>query len=107
MAEHERSMISERTKAALSAAKQRGVKLGGYRGVSVNPALGTAKRQLLAAAFNERIFSVIADLRAEGLGSHSELARALNDRGIPTRRGGVWKATQVARVIEAIGSVQP
>lgn len=104
MAEHERNMISERTKAALRAAKDRGVKLGGYRGVKVNPALGTAAKRERAKSFNAQIREAIAELQAEGATSLSELARGLNRRGIPTRRGGTWAATQVARVIASAGA---
>jgi DNA invertase Pin-like site-specific DNA recombinase len=99
MAEHERKMISERTKAALRAAKERGVKLGGYRGVKVNPALGTAAKQQRSASFNARLLPVLKELQAQGQTSLSQLARELNERGIPTRRGGEWRATQVARVL--------
>jgi DNA invertase Pin-like site-specific DNA recombinase len=99
MAEHERNLISQRTKAALRAAKERGVKLGGYRGVKVNPALGTAAKRERAGAFNVRISEAIAELQAEGVSGLSELARRLNERGIPTSRGGTWQATQVARVL--------
>ena len=38
VAEHEAKVISERTKAALAAAKRRGVKLGGYRGTTITKA---------------------------------------------------------------------
>lgn len=99
MAEHERNMISERTKAALQAAKERGVRLGGYRGVKVNPALGTAAKRDRARSFNARVSEAIADIQAEGATGLSELARRLNERGIPTSRGGEWRATQVARVL--------
>ncbi|KUO51027.1 MAG: hypothetical protein APF82_00375 [Sphingomonadales bacterium BRH_c42] len=100
MAEHERKMISERTKAALKAAKARGVKLGGFRGTKVNPSLGTAAKKELAAVFNMRIVAVLADLQKDEKLSLSELARRLNERGIPTSRGGEWAATQVARALD-------
>lgn len=106
MAEHERNMISERTKAALKAAKDRGVTLGGFRGVKINPALGTVARQELASAFNARVRKAIGELQDEGTTSLSELARRLNERGIPTSRGGEWRATQVARVLASEGSPQ-
>lgn len=99
MAEHERNAISQRTKDALQAAKQRGTKLGGYRGVKVDPALGTAAKQTKARSFNARVMATIAELQAEGVTSLSELATRLNGLTIPTSRGGEWKATQVARVL--------
>ena len=100
VAEHERNMISHRTKAALRAAKERGVKLGGWReGPKVDQAKGTAANRDRARSFNARVRDAIAELQAEGATNLSDLARRLNGRGIPTSRGGEWKATQVARVI--------
>ena len=100
VAEHERNMISQRTKAALQAAKERGVKLGGWReGPKVDQTKGTAANQRRARSFNARVLDAIAELQAEGATNLSDLARRLNERGIPTSRGGEWKATQVARVI--------
>ena len=100
VAEHERNMISQRTKAALLAAKERGVKLGGWReGPKVDQAKGTAANRERARSFNARVREAIAELQAEGAANLSDLARRLNERGIPTSRGGEWKATQVARVI--------
>ena len=103
VAEHERNMISQRTKAALLAAKERGVKLGGWReGQKVDQAKGTAANRDRARSFNARVRAAIAELQAEGATSLSDLARRLNMRGIPTSRGGKWKATQVARVIASL-----
>ena len=99
MAEHERKLISERTKAALKASKERGTRLGGFRGVKVNSALGTLARQAKARAFNERVREAIHELQAQGIMGLSDLAAGLNERGVRTSRGGTWKATQVARVI--------
>lgn len=106
MAEHERNMISERTKAALQAAKARGATLGGFRGVKVNPALGTAAKQKQAQSFNARVREAIADLQRQGVTTLSDLARHLNAKGVSTSRGGHWKATQVARVIASSGASQ-
>jgi len=103
VAEEERRMISRRTKDALQAAKRRGVKLGGDRGVKP-----TAKaRKLAVAALQERaaakaadIAPIIAELQAVGVTSRSGIAAALTEQAIPTPRGGgQWTATQVSRVL--------
>ena len=99
--EDERKRISDRTKAALAAAKARGVKLGGFRGFKVDPSKGLKARREAASAFNDRVRVVVETFKRDGCASLQSLARALNENGIKTRRGGAWSATQVARVIAA------
>src|SRR5262249_12261791 len=111
VAQEERRMISERTKAALAAARARGVKLGGYR---KNPTLptgaseaGTAVLQRNADARAADIAPIIAELQAAGATSLRAIAAGLNERGIPTARGnGVWSAIQVMRVMERAGPLE-
>ena len=104
VAEEERRMISKRTKEALQAAKRRGVKLGGDRGVI--PSRNTRKLAIdaikaRAAAKAADLAPIITELRAAGVSSRSALAVSLNERGIPTPRGkGHWTATQVSRLLE-------
>jgi len=104
VAEHEAKAISDRTKAALAAAKARGTKLGGYRGVSPSDASRDAAKAQRNAVANSRaadIAPVIAELKAGGVTTLDGIARALTERNIPTARGGVkWSATQVSRVLE-------
>jgi DNA invertase Pin-like site-specific DNA recombinase len=102
VAEHERRLISERTKAALAAAKRRGMRLGGLRpgGGQIHryQQLGT---QAATAKAQERLLDVAEDLRglqAEGL-SLNAMARRLNEQGIATARGGSWTATAVSRAL--------
>lgn len=99
VAEDEAQRISERTKAALQAAKARGVKLGGFRGAKVDPSLGTAARQRLARERAKSIVPIIEELRMEGVTSLAALSAKLNERGIPSPRGGRWQATTVLRVL--------
>lgn len=93
VAEHERDMASERTKAALKAAKARGVVLGNP---NIQEAGKTGRAASVAAAdrFIESIFPIIESLRDEGL-NLSETARELNERGVKTRTGSVWTAQTV------------
>jgi DNA invertase Pin-like site-specific DNA recombinase len=103
VAEEERRMISRRTKDALAAAKRRGVKLGGDRGVKPTARarkLATEALQARAAAKAADVGSIIADLQAVGVTSRTGIAAALSERGISTARGnGTWTATQVSRVL--------
>jgi len=100
MAQHEREAISARTKAALAAAKARGKVLGGFRGVSVDQALGTQANAQKAKEWAQgEIGQEIADMKARGW-SLWEIAHHLNDLGVKTRRGGEWQATTVKRVLD-------
>ena len=95
VAEHERAMISERTKAAMAQAKLRGVKLG-------NPRLDSgeaARANILAAdVFVFKVWPVIEEMMLEGL-SLRAMARELNERGIKTRTGKAWEASTVRNVL--------
>jgi len=98
VAEHEREAISERTKAALAAAKARGKKLGG-------PRLDEARRRSIAArseiadAFAANVRPIIKEIRASGVTSMRGIARALAARGVKTARGGDWSDVQVAAIL--------
>lgn len=104
VAEHEATMISQRTKAALAAAKARGVKLGGNRGgIAQQAAKGgrasATVRHENAAKRSADILPVIHTARAEGKTSLRQIAEYLNNAGIPTSRGGLWSAVQVRRIL--------
>lgn len=104
VAELEAGLISQRTKAALAAAKARGVTLGGFRGVKVDPALGTKARQRKAREVASRVAEVIDEIRGhERITSASGIAKRLTEMGVRTPRGsGEWQATQVQRVLAVV-----
>lgn len=98
VAEHEREMISQRTKAALAAAKARGVRLGGPK-LAMATKLGNAGNKAAADRFAANVAPVIQQIRASGATSLRAIAAALNARGVATARGGQWNATQVMTVL--------
>ena len=105
VAEDEAERISARTKAALAAAKRRGVTLGGFRGVvpsKKDRAKAVEARQARADAKAADLAPIIRDLQAAGKTSLRAIAAALNEAGIPTARGGEWSSPQVMRLLERL-----
>jgi len=103
VAELEAGLISSRTKAALAAAKVRGVKLGGNRGAIISRQARAAGRAAQAARSKARaadLAPILAELRSAGVTTLEAIAQALTDRRIPTARGiSGWSPTQVSRVL--------
>ena len=100
VAEAERTKISERTKAALAAAKARGVKLGNPHGPA-RPFTAAIQRQGVEAlqqnanARAEQLRDVLSEFAGQ---SANATAKTLNERGIPTPRGGRWTARSILNV---------
>jgi len=96
LAEQEREFISQRTKAALASAKERGVKLGGLR--DKTSARNKAKAE---KAHNEaeKLRVIITPMMEAGK-SMRQIASALNKNGLRTARGCEYHAAQVNRVLK-------
>lgn len=108
IAEHEREMISKRTKEALAAAKAKGVKLGGYRGDFITPQVrsrGVESRRARSLKYAKNIYPTIRSHMNSG-NSLNSTAKKLNEGRVFTARGGKWTATAVSRVIQQLESVE-
>ena len=108
VAEQERDAISARTKAALGAAKRRGVKLGATdpQQIAKHAAKGNrASRVALkvrADAFAADVLPIIRDIQASGETTLAGIACELNDRGIQTARNGQWHPGTVRAVLSRL-----
>ena len=100
VAEHEAEMISQRTKAALAAAKARGTALGRYGKILAE------QNKAAAAVFVREIAPTIAQLQQEGFTTVRALCTELNARGIPTYKAGTsWHIATVHNVMKQIDSL--
>jgi len=103
VAELERGLISERTKAALAAAKARGVKLGGPNIRSGDRSAARAGRKAQSLRSDQRAADVLPFIEAAkraGCISLRQIADALTARGIsPPSGGDRWHAQQIRRII--------
>ncbi len=105
VAQEEREAISTRTKAALGAAKARGVVLGGWKGgPKVDSAAGREAQRVRAEAFAQGLSGIVGPMVARG-DSLRTIAAALTERGVMTVRGGTWSAAGVRDVIARLRSV--
>jgi DNA invertase Pin-like site-specific DNA recombinase len=99
LAEKERKLISDRTKAALAAKKAQGIALGNRTNLET-ARLAAAKSTVAAAdAFARNVRPIIDQVQAAGATTYRAIASALNARGVKTSRGGRWQAATVRNVI--------
>ena len=96
MAEWERDQISARTKAALQAAKAKGVVLGAAGITNLKPNIEA--RQEAANEFANKLKSIIVGMKGNGT-SQRAMCAELNSLGIKTAKGGDWSLIQLQRVI--------
>jgi DNA invertase Pin-like site-specific DNA recombinase len=105
VAQHEAEAISKRTKEALQAAKAKGTRLGNPNGAAAlrRKAKGnTAAVSAIKAKADKHAMNlqpVIEALKAEGITSLGAIAKALNERGMLTPRGGTWHKTSVSNLL--------
>ncbi|SDB57447.1 recombinase family protein [Bauldia litoralis] len=104
LAEKERRLISERTKAALTARKASGTRLGNRTNAAEAAALGRKVQTAEAEAFAANVMPIIASLRATGVQDLRGLAAALNNRGVRTARGGRWHVSNVKNIVDRLSN---
>lgn len=100
LAQQERKLISERTKAALKAKKEQGLQLGKPENLT-NEArakgVQAIKEKAAANQNNSRAKELISVYKEKGL-SWSKIAEKLNNAGFKTAKGGTFQAVQVQRL---------
>jgi DNA invertase Pin-like site-specific DNA recombinase len=95
VAEHEREMISQRTRAALAQARKRGVKLGRPDGDTRHM---HEARSAKVAAFRATVLPEVKRLVTEGM-SQRKIAAELNRRGLTTYAGRPWRVQHISGLL--------
>jgi DNA invertase Pin-like site-specific DNA recombinase len=103
LAEKERALISARTKAGLASARARGVRLGNPTNLAEAGQKGLARSREKAIENARAVEFALHDLLAKGR-SLRQMAVALNERRIPTPRGGKWFAQSVKNTLRLLGT---
>jgi DNA invertase Pin-like site-specific DNA recombinase len=99
LAEKERALIADRTRAALAAKKAQGAALGNRTNLGEAQAKGATANRTAADAFAANVLPVVRQLQASGIVSTRAIAEALNARGIRTARGGQWYGATVQNLL--------
>jgi hypothetical protein len=100
LAEKERRLIAERTKAALAAKKAAGARLGNPRNLAHAGNIGRTALTDVADEFASGLLPLIQAIRATGALSLASMAMELNRRGIRSARGGQWQRSSVRNLLE-------
>ena len=99
LAEKERRLIGERTRAALAQRKAQGVRLGNRKNPEQAAALGRDAQVAEAKRFAADVLPIIKAIQATGAATLADLANALNLRGIRSARGGRWHVSAVRNLL--------
>jgi DNA invertase Pin-like site-specific DNA recombinase len=99
LAEKERRLIAERTKAALAVRKASGARLGNPTNLSAAGNLGRAAAQAAADEHARNLLPLLRALRTEGAITIGAITRSLNERKTTTARGSKWHVSSVANLL--------
>ncbi len=104
IAQHEREMISQRTKAALQATKARGKTLGNPSNLTPQDAAkGRAMGRIVmlqkAKEYRDRLIPVLKEMVSRGL-SLRGIVKELEKKSIVTLNGGRWHPTTIKKILE-------
>jgi DNA invertase Pin-like site-specific DNA recombinase len=106
LAEKERRLISERTKAALAVRKATGTKLGNPRNIREAGDIGRVAMAAVADEHAQSLLPILRAVRAEGSITLAAIATALNNRKIPTPRGARWHVSSVTNLLARAQKLQ-
>lgn len=99
LAEKERRLIAERTRAALAAKRAAGARLGNPSNASEAARIGRQSQTAAADRFVFELLPLLASIRAAGVDTLDSMTAALNQRGIRSPRGGRWHVSSVSNLL--------
>jgi DNA invertase Pin-like site-specific DNA recombinase len=100
-------LIAERTKAALAQKKAQGAVLGNRTNLPDAQAKGVAANRVAADSFAANVLPIVRQIQAAGATTFRAIAKALNDRGVRTARGGAWHDSTVRNLLARAGLINP
>jgi DNA invertase Pin-like site-specific DNA recombinase len=101
LAQKERDWISQRTKAALKAKRERNEPLGNLASLPHAQESGVKTIIANADAFAAKLSHLVLNYRSQGL-SLAKIAQHLNLIGVATPRGGDWHAQSVKNLLDRL-----
>jgi DNA invertase Pin-like site-specific DNA recombinase len=99
LAEKERRLIADRTRAALQAKKAAGAALGNRANLAAAGSIGRASQAKTADQFTRAVLPVLEAIRNSGATTLAEIAESLNARGVRSATGGDWHRSAVRNLL--------